>query len=135
MTTQYVQHGNLYTVFGIRIGHNIMNASYVRASSTFILCSMRNYHNIMNTPYIQHNNPYTVFDMEIGHNIVNKPYFQHSIYLLGGEEVDGESPTGSRTVNRVTRYTVLNFLLYRQRAAVSLIHFVHLQVGVSVACA
>lgn len=29
---------------------------------------------------------------------------KHSIYLLGGEEVDGESPTGSRTVNRVTRY-------------------------------
>jgi len=29
---------------------------------------------------------------------------KHSIYLLGGEEVDPESPTGSRTVNRVTRY-------------------------------
>ena len=25
---------------------------------------------------------------------------QHNIYLLGGEEVDAESPTGSRTVNR-----------------------------------
>ena len=29
---------------------------------------------------------------------------KHNIYLLGGEEVDPESPTGSRTVNRVTRY-------------------------------
>lgn len=27
-----------------------------------------------------------------------------SVYLLGGEESDPESPTGSRTVNRVTRY-------------------------------
>lgn len=27
-----------------------------------------------------------------------------SIYLLGGEEADPDSPTGSRTVNRVTRY-------------------------------
>merc|ERR1712223_2147158 len=26
------------------------------------------------------------------------------IYLIGGEETDAESPTGSRTVNRVTRY-------------------------------
>ena len=31
-------------------------------------------------------------------------YLQHNIYLLGGEEVDPDSPTGSRTVNRVTRY-------------------------------
>jgi len=30
--------------------------------------------------------------------------FKSSIYLLGGEEVDTNSPTGSRTVNRVTRY-------------------------------
>lgn len=29
---------------------------------------------------------------------------QHNIYLLGGEEVDPDSPTGSRTVNRVTRF-------------------------------
>ena len=28
---------------------------------------------------------------------------QHNIYLLGGEEVDAESPTGSRTVNRCLR--------------------------------
>lgn len=27
-----------------------------------------------------------------------------NVYLVGGEEVDKESPTGSRTVNRVTRY-------------------------------
>ena len=26
--------------------------------------------------------------------------FQHNVYLLGGEEIDAESPTGSRTVNR-----------------------------------
>ena len=28
---------------------------------------------------------------------------EHNIYLLGGEEVDAESPTGSRTVNRCLR--------------------------------
>ena len=27
-----------------------------------------------------------------------------NVYLVGGEEVDQDSPTGSRTVNRVTRY-------------------------------
>ena len=27
-----------------------------------------------------------------------------NVYLVGGEEEDKESPTGSRTVNRVTRY-------------------------------
>ena len=27
-----------------------------------------------------------------------------NVYLVGGEEEDTESPTGSRTVNRVTRY-------------------------------
>ena len=26
------------------------------------------------------------------------------IYFIGGEETDSDSPTGSRTVNRVTRY-------------------------------
>ena len=36
--------------------------------------------------------------------LINKLTLQHNIYLLGGEEVDAESPTGSRTVNRVTRY-------------------------------
>ena len=30
--------------------------------------------------------------------------YQSNIYLLGGEETDKKSPTGSRTVNRVTRY-------------------------------
>jgi len=30
--------------------------------------------------------------------------YKSNIYLLGGEEVDTASPTGSRTVNRVTRY-------------------------------
>ena len=45
----------------------------------------------------------------VGHKVNNGPFtklsnsmmnFQHNIYLLGGEEVDAESPTGSRTVNR-----------------------------------
>ena len=27
-----------------------------------------------------------------------------NVYLVGGEETDSDSPTGSRTVNRVTRY-------------------------------
>lgn len=30
--------------------------------------------------------------------------FHSNIYLVGGEEVDAKSPTGSRTVNRVTKY-------------------------------
>lgn len=33
--------------------------------------------------------------------------FQHNIYLLGGEEVDAESPTGSRTVNRWRQELIL----------------------------
>ena len=31
-------------------------------------------------------------------------------FFLGGEETDAESPTGSRTVNRVTRYDCENKL-------------------------
>ena len=30
--------------------------------------------------------------------------YRSNTYLVGGEEVDEDSPTGSRTVNRVTRY-------------------------------
>ena len=30
--------------------------------------------------------------------------YQCHVYLVGGEETDKKSPTGSRTVNRVTRY-------------------------------
>ena len=45
----------------------------------------------------------------VGHKVNDGPWtklahftvmLQHNIYLLGGEEVDAESPTGSRTVNR-----------------------------------
>ena len=34
--------------------------------------------------------------------------FRHFAYLVGGEELDESSPTGSRTVNRVTRYDCEN---------------------------